>query len=170
MLVRSPRRFVIFCFLGLTFLFIVLQQSPWAQERVYERLPVLKSENRPDLSWIPGLGRDRLKAHPQDAWQHAVPAAMTGGADIALIGTGAGALPQILPSASPRPTESHPPWVTAPSRTGFMAPATPRPTNIKEYMQSMLKWDRPTWDGHWPPFQDYVDKQYDPNRWEQFDM
>jgi hypothetical protein len=167
MLARSPRRFVVFCVLAFSFLFVVLQRSPWAQENVYERLPVLKSENRPDLSWISVLGSDRLKAHSQDAWQHAVPAAMAGAVDIE---SGAGFLPPILPSATPRPTESHPPWVTAPSRTDFMAPPTPRPMDMKEYMQSMLDWARPTWDGHWPPFRDYVDKKYDPNRWEQFDM
>jgi len=48
-----------------------------------------------------------------------------------------------------------------------MAP-TPWPTNLKEYMKEMLDWDRPSWQGHWPPFQDYVDKAYDPNRWERF--
>ena len=37
-------------------------------------------------------------------------------------------------------------------------------------MKKMLDWGRPTWDGHWPPFNDYVDKEYDPNRWEQFPM
>jgi hypothetical protein len=45
-----------------------------------------------------------------------------------------------------------------------------RVTDWKKYMEGMLKWPRPNWDGHWPPFEDYVDKQYDPNRWEQFPM
>ncbi|KAF2467795.1 uncharacterized protein BDR25DRAFT_316432 [Lindgomyces ingoldianus] len=46
----------------------------------------------------------------------------------------------------------------------------PRPTDLKEYMKNMLNWTRPTWNGHWPPFGDYVDKDYDPNRWEEFEM
>jgi hypothetical protein len=170
MLVRSPRRFVVFCFIGLGFLFVALTRSPWTQERVYERLPILKPENRPGLSWLSGLGSDRLALHPQDAWQHAVPAAMADAVDIALLENEAGALSPIMPSATPSPTESHPPWVTALSQTGVIAPPTPRPADMKEYMRSMLDWARPTWEGHWPPFRDYVDKKYDPSRWEQFDL
>jgi hypothetical protein len=72
--------------------------------------------------------------------------------------------------AHPTPTGPHPPWVTDPSRTRPIAPKWSRPANMKAYMQKMLKWARPTWDGHWPPFADYVDKKYDPNRWEEFKM
>lgn len=39
----------------------------------------------------------------------------------------------------------------------------------KEYLREMLKWPRPQ-HGHWPPFGDYVDKEYDPNRWEEFSL
>ena len=48
-----------------------------------------------------------------------------------------------------------------------------RPTtelSWRKYMKSMLTWPRPKWDGHWPPFGDYIGKDYDPNRWEHFDM
>ncbi|KAF2743510.1 hypothetical protein M011DRAFT_430883, partial [Sporormia fimetaria CBS 119925] len=37
-------------------------------------------------------------------------------------------------------------------------------------MKQMLEWPRPTWEGHWPPFKDYVDREYDPNRWEYFPL
>lgn len=74
------------------------------------------------------------------------------------------------PMPEAQPTKAYPPWVTAPSRTGEFVPPTPRPTNLKEYMTKMLKWPRPSWDGHWPPFKDYINKAYDPNRWEHFDM
>jgi hypothetical protein len=40
----------------------------------------------------------------------------------------------------------------------------------RRYMKNMLKWPRPNWNGHWPPFGDYIGKEYDPNRWEHFDM
>jgi hypothetical protein len=43
-------------------------------------------------------------------------------------------------------------------------------TNVTEYLQQILRWPRPTYKGHWPPYADYVDKDYDPNRWEQFPM
>lgn len=37
---------------------------------------------------------------------------------------------------------------------------------IKEFIQ----WDRPDKGGHWPGYGDYVDKDYDPNRWEGLPM
>jgi hypothetical protein len=170
MLVRSPRRFMFLSFVAFIFIFLVLQQSPWAHENVYEQLPLFHSASRPNLSSIIGLNNDRLQAHLEDAWQHALPAATPSALDADLSAGGAEAAAPIVSIDTPRPTESHPPWVTAPSRTEPIAPTFSRPTNLKEYMKSMLKWGRPTWDGHWPPFRDYVDKEYDPNRWEQFDL
>lgn len=38
-----------------------------------------------------------------------------------------------------------------------------------EYMKSMLDWDRPQRADHWPPYGEYVGKEYDPNRWEGFE-
>jgi hypothetical protein len=43
------------------------------------------------------------------------------------------------------------------------------PQDLKAYVQAMMTWERPTWTGWWPPFADYIDKAYDPNRWEAFD-
>jgi hypothetical protein len=40
----------------------------------------------------------------------------------------------------------------------------------KAYLKGMLDWPRPSWTGHWPPFGDYVGKEYDPNRWEEFKL
>jgi hypothetical protein len=45
-----------------------------------------------------------------------------------------------------------------------------RGLDIEEYMKDMLIWQRPeNKDGHWPPYQDYIGRNYDPNRWEAFD-
>ena len=49
-------------------------------------------------------------------------------------------------------------------------PNPPPPSNMQDYIQEMLQWPRPTWDGHWPGFGDYIDKDYDPNRWEEFSV
>lgn len=170
MLVRSPRRFMLLAFLTFVTLFVVLQRSPWARESVYEQLPLFDSASRPNLSSIPGLNHDRIQAHLEDAWQHAIPAATPSALKVEEpIGEAEPNVPGI-PDVASSPTESHPPWVTEPSRTEPVAPAFTRPANMKAYMQRMLKWSRPTWNGHWPPFQDYVDKAYDPNRWEQFHL
>jgi hypothetical protein len=162
MLVRSPRRFAILACAAFAFIFIILQQSPWATERVYERIPLFKSDSRPNQSPISNPG-EQVQAPIEDAWQHAVPAATPSRVE-----------DDKPVEASPTPvassTKKLPPWVTAPSRTASYVPPTPRPSNMKEYMQKMLNWGRPSWDGHWPPFSDYIDKEYDPNRWEQFPM
>lgn len=58
------------------------------------------------------------------------------------------------------------------TRTRF-PPALPTedPVERAEYMQDMLDWSRPEHrNGHWPPYEDYVDKDYDPNRWEGFKL
>jgi hypothetical protein len=164
MLVRSPRRFMLFSFAAFLFIFVVIQRSPWAHDNVYVQMPLLQSGGRPNLSAIiGGLNHDRIQAHLEDAWHHVLPKPIH--SPSAAVETKLNAS-----KASAALVESHPPWVTAPSRTEMPSAPFARPTNMKEYMKSMLKWNRPSWDGHWPPFADYVDKEYDPNRWEQFDM
>jgi hypothetical protein len=216
MLVRSPRRFIIVSFIAFIFIFGVLQNSPWAQENVYEQLqPMFKSGgSKANLSENVELGSDKLHTHLDDAWQQAIPVPNAvplpsaqlvgekGGKDAKkpepsptlvdaqkdagkheaaapIIASGGSAKStasavRINPTpgglAKPTPAGSHPPWVTDPSRTKPIAPTWSRPANMKAYMQKMLKWARPTWDGHWPPFADYIDKKYDPNRWEEFKM
>jgi hypothetical protein len=171
MLVRSPRRFMILSFVAFVFIFAVVQNSPWAQENVYEQLPPLfKSSSRVNLTELVGSGKESVQAHIEDAWQYAIPAGISnagGKVDDKKEGV---KLPTPVQAAKPTETGSHPPWVTDPTRTAPIAATFARPTNMAEYMKKMLKWSRPSWDGHWPPFQDYVDKAYDPNRWEQFDM
>ena len=39
------------------------------------------------------------------------------------------------------------------------------------YMQDMLHWNRPGHvDGHWPDYEAFEHQDYDPNRWEGFEM
>lgn len=162
MFVRSPRRLAILSFVAFVFILAVLQRSPWAKERVYEQVSLLNEAYRGHQQPVPNSSQEQLQAHLEDAWQHAVPPA-----------TPTPSPSQTLKSPSSEPvskTKPLPPWVTAPSRIGNFIPPFPKPTDVREYMKKMLKWGRPSWDGHWPPFSDYIDKEYDPNRWEQFDM
>jgi hypothetical protein len=178
MLVRSPRRFMILSFIAFVFIFAVVQNSPWAQENVYEQLPPLfKSSSRFNLTEIVGTNGEKIQAHIEDAWQYAIPAKIpsAGGSNekVSSVASVEAAEPTrtlVVPVHKDKPTGSHPPWVTDPARTEPIAPTFSRPSNMKEYMKKMLKWSRPSWDGHWPPFQDYINKAYDPNRWEQFEM
>lgn len=198
MLVRSPRRFAILSFIAFIFIFAVLQESPWAHQNVYEQLPPLfkGGSSRLNLSEVIGLESDRIQAHLEDAWQYAIPkatpttigkeaddvlaeekkpVATPAAIDAGLIAGGADAGAPIVSIQDEKPiatkiSDAQPPWVTDASRTEPIAPTFSRPANIREYLKKMLKWSRPTWDGHWPPFKDYIDKEYDPNRWEQFEM
>jgi hypothetical protein len=178
MFVRSPRRFAIVSFVALIFIFAVLQQSPWAHKEVYERMPLFDLRNRPPTQELLNESPGEAQAHLEDAWQHAVPipGAKPDATDAQLPTEAAQIMPPPMEAShepeldASKPTKPYPPWVTAPSRTASFIPPTPRPTNWKEYMTKMLDWPRPSWSGHWPPFGDYVDKKYDPNRWEQFDL
>ncbi|THY80515.1 hypothetical protein D6C93_09875 [Aureobasidium pullulans] len=63
---------------------------------------------------------------------------------------------------------------TSATKTGTTAKITPfvhasykeLQAKIKEFIQ----WDRPNKGSHWPGYGDYVDKDYDPNRWEGLPM
>jgi len=63
---------------------------------------------------------------------------------------------------------------TSASKTSSSAKITPfvhasykeLQAKIKEFIQ----WNRPEKGGHWPGYGDYVDKDYDPNRWEGLPM
>lgn len=45
-----------------------------------------------------------------------------------------------------------------------------RGPDVDEYMKDLLIWQRPeNKDGHWPPYRDFIGRDYDPNRWEAFD-
>jgi hypothetical protein len=153
---------MVLSFIAFIFIFAVLQNSPWTHDNVYEQLPPLfkSSGSSLNLSEIVGAGSERVQAHVEDAWQYAIPGKETQNVKLP------------VPTARPveSPTKAYPPWVTDPSRTSPIALQTSKPAYLKEYMKKMLKWSRPSWDGHWPPFADYVDKAYDPNRWEQFKM
>lgn len=162
---------MILSFVAFVFIFAVVQNSPWAQENVYEQLPPLfKGSSKVNLTEVIGTGSERIQSHIEDAWQYAIPAGIPSAGGKVDDKKEKGTPVTSVGAATPTGTGSHPPWVTTPSRTGPIAPTFARPTNMAEYMKKMLKWSRPSWDGHWPPFNDYIDKAYDPNRWEQFDM
>ncbi|KAG9543634.1 hypothetical protein KCV04_g21817, partial [Aureobasidium melanogenum] len=41
---------------------------------------------------------------------------------------------------------------------------------LQAKIQEFIQWDRPNKGDHWPGYGDYVDKDYDPNRWEGLPM
>lgn len=47
--------------------------------------------------------------------------------------------------------------------------STPR-SRISPEMQEYLSWEPPTEQAHYPPYDQYRDRDYDPNRWEAFDQ
>jgi hypothetical protein len=164
MVVRSHRKLVLLSCLGFAFLLGAWHRSQWTTMNVYERLTHVKgagkysiqygNENGAGRKWFDGLS---------------IPKVMN--SELAAGGTGT------VDSQEPLERENFPStpwWVTVPSKSNSNASrpqdAPSWPKDLKRYMSGMLKWDRPNWEGHWPPFADYVDKEYDPNRWEQFEL
>lgn len=152
MLVRSPRRLAILSLVAFLFILIVWNQSPWASQNVYQQIPLFSGTKQEPMS--------NEDVSPKKGGVRPLP---TGGSPELATAS----MPPQQAVETQKPT---PPWVTGTSKSSPLDYAPPRPTNMKEYMQEMLNWNRPSWEGHWPPFGDYINKEYDPNRWEQFDM
>lgn len=174
---------MLLAFISFVFIFAVLQRSPWAQENVYERISTFRV-GKDGLATIPGLNNDRLQEHlaDEDAYDKfaeglederasvretktITPAATAAGSKAKETKDG---IPTTT-TAEPTPTRAHAPWLTDPARMTPIPPPVSRPRDFRAYMEKMLDWPRPDWDGHWPPFEDYIDMAYDPNRWEEFD-
>ena len=65
----------------------------------------------------------------------------------------------------------HPlPWEITQDRRSNLDHDNSQPQDLKAYMEEMLDWNRPNKQGHWPPYEDYINRSYDPNRWEEFDL
>ncbi|KAF2871223.1 hypothetical protein BDV95DRAFT_595095 [Massariosphaeria phaeospora] len=159
MLVRSSRRFALLCFVAFIVVLAVLRQTPFDRApREYEQGPLhhaSSSNTYPsDL-----LSQNRLDQGPKNQ-ADVYDAPLTAG------GAESGAT-LVKGYDAQKPTKATLPWMR---KMKPVESPPPKPPNVKEYIKQMLKWGRPTWDGHWPPFGDYIDKEYDPNRWEQFPM
>ncbi|KAH0388130.1 hypothetical protein KCU92_g1026, partial [Aureobasidium melanogenum] len=63
---------------------------------------------------------------------------------------------------------------TSGSKTASSAKITPfvhaSYKELQAKIQDFIQWDRPNKGDHWPGYGDYVDKDYDPNRWEGLPM
>jgi len=46
---------------------------------------------------------------------------------------------------------------------------TPR-SRVTQELQDVLKWTPPNVDDRYPPYKGYTNRDYDPNRWEAFDL
>ena len=76
-----------------------------------------------------------------------------------------------MPGERPSPPTMNP--ETHLYSTGTVASSSKAPEQISksDYMVNMLKWNRPEKENnHWPPYGNYHHSDYDPNRWEGFDM
>ncbi|KAF2200918.1 hypothetical protein GQ43DRAFT_472274 [Delitschia confertaspora ATCC 74209] len=156
MLVRSPRRLALLALFSFLLILLIVHQSPWVGgSNVYEQLPLFKSE-RPDLDVSTTAGVGAFDSATQDVADEHLKAEAEATVKLKDAGSNSG----------PRP-----PWTTTTtSKPSPLDYQEKRPGSLKQYMLEMLDWNRPSWGGHWPPFGDYVNKEYDPNRWEEFDV
>lgn len=85
------------------------------------------------------------------------------------VGTGAPSKPLETAAGGWEHTQAQPP----PTHTHAPTAAVPLPHASYEETQDrilhFIQWDRPNTPGHWPGWDDYIDKDYDPNRWEGLD-
>jgi hypothetical protein len=76
-----------------------------------------------------------------------------------------------MPEERPSPPAMNPETHLYSTGTIASFSKAPEPINKLDYMANMLKWNRPgKGNNHWPPYGDYHHSDYDPNRWEGFDM
>jgi hypothetical protein len=79
-------------------------------------------------------------------------------------------LPPLLP-ANPLASNVAFTKVEQPSSTTIIPIPTAGSILHDEYMKDILDWERPKHkNGHWPPYEDFSHKDYDPNRWEGFKL
>jgi hypothetical protein len=82
------------------------------------------------------------------------------------------------PHAAPKPppVEQEYEQVTTTTSSSVSAPATTTPfvhatyKDLQAKIKDFIQWDRPNNGGHWPGYDEYADKDYDPNRWEGLPM
>ncbi len=167
MLARSSRRFFILSLTAFASVLVVLQYSSWGHDKVFEVSSLFESMSTPTPKALIHWGDyEAVQSQHAKIWQYEAKYSVSN-ANMFAHKTAATGQVSTLYSSS---VESSTPTATSPSKTLISSPATPRSSNVKDYVKQMLNWNRPTWEGHWPPYNDYVHKGYDPNRWEQFPM
>jgi hypothetical protein len=91
--------------------------------------------------------------------------------------------PQVVEQPAPEISEAAPPAVKPTPTVMWMKPektytassdlpmATLDAANMEQYMDDMMHWNRPGHvDGHWPDYEAFEHSDFDPNRWEGFEM
>ncbi|KAF2448809.1 hypothetical protein P171DRAFT_461508 [Karstenula rhodostoma CBS 690.94] len=158
MIVRSPSRFALVLFVAVVGVVAVWQRSPWARARayVYQRVPVAAFA-------VPKQNPMSIKDGRLNASTTRLEGLLLGG--ISTLRSEVG----VLDVKKADETAAPPPWETLEGKGSRLDYEDVRVGEEKKYMDEMMDWSRPSGVGHWPPFEDYVNKDYDPNRWEEFE-
>lgn len=176
-LTKSPQRFTLFTLITFIFLLTVWHRSPWVGNSVYERIPPFSGKEQqpiPNDTPRPPPGTSTAPtpaSAPTSAVVAAPPPASTPLRETSVTEPVRNSTEQDAGQEKSNVSQkSSPPWVTESPDVAATRPKPKMFENLSSYMKSMLDWPRPNWIGHWPPFDDYVNKDYDPNRWEYFPM
>ncbi|KAL5401368.1 hypothetical protein PMIN06_011844 [Paraphaeosphaeria minitans] len=167
MVVRRPGRVALLLFVaGLAWFAVVATRSSWVRARAYvgQRVPgrgfapveLEQQLERGRVGGEDGLGDGGFEGADASFW---------GGRGVSTEDIGASEA-----SVLRTWTAAALPWETV-GRVGSKLDY--EDVNLgdeKKYMEGMLDWNRPSWVGHWPPFEDYIGRDYDPNRWEEFEL
>lgn len=136
------------------------------------RSTTTKISTRPDYIYdengfrIPTSPKEEVHTRPPPVKQHEEGA----GVVVTTSRAAANAAPTAGSNSSNKATK-----IAKPAKTYTAASDLPMSTlpadQQQAYMQDMLHWNRPGHvDGHWPDYEAFEHMDYDPNRWEGFEM
>lgn len=155
MVVRSPSKLTLLLVVA-ALVVVGLWQHSLTRVYIHQRLPFVTSKQ--DLIHSSSRNNDTMGAISSASIEIGEGGLPGGGKD------DSGAGKQTTPTTAPEA-----PWGKKKENGSQLGDSDTRPDDLRAYMEDMLDWNRPTRTDHWPPFADYADKAYDPNRWEDFD-
>lgn len=163
MITRSPSKLTLLLLLTLFLAVVVWHRSPWshAQIYVYQRLPFITPKQNP----LPNPNPNEAQKPLDLSRPGHIPAGIPDGPNVN------GGRPDFKNPGwmKQNKTTKPPPWETMKESGNRLDYESVHPQDMKAYMREMLDWNRPDYSDHWPPFDDYLDQGYDPNRWEEFE-
>jgi hypothetical protein len=160
MLARSPRNLAVLSFTVFFFVLVVYHQAPWSPSLANEQI---------SLGWQlhAGVFGGEGGSHKN---------ASLGAGKLSPDNSDTKPIYPLWTSDFESDPDAEPsifPWLTVKGKSKSLVDGVKEDSepveNWGEYMNKMLDWDRPMLGNHWPPYWDYVGRNYDPNRWEGFE-
>lgn len=160
MLMPSTRRLALLSLITLLILLLVVRRSAYEDHISYHHLSDFCHHDTGQVeqpSGAPLAGKPPVLNIEDEPWDHQ--SSTTEDHEyLGTVTTGPKVPTRWLASPDDQPSDA--------SEQTSEATPLPQSTNVKQYLQAVLKWTRPKQeDGHWPKYGYYEGRDYDPNRW-----